>query len=219
MTWLERRRQAPAVEPRDRQGHHHLGRGAATVGRRGRRPDPRRGRPAGLPARPGRVRRREAGARRRAPGRRHPLRDQDPRRRPLRGGQRQGTPRGRTPAHPPTALLLRPCARPVHPGASSGLPLVARASTVPACAADAQRVLAGVDPAVRTVLDGSQRVPYWQAGPAYSPWAYGYYGAWGGGDLLTGVLIGTALSDGGGFGFGDGSGGESGLLDDDTTFG
>ena len=91
--------------------------------------------------------------------------------------------------------------------------------TVPACAADAQRVLAGVDPAVRTVLDGSQRVPYWQAGPAYSPWAYGYYGAWGGGDLLTGVLIGTALSDGGGFGFGDGSGGESGLLDDDTTFG
>ena len=92
--------------------------------------------------------------------------------------------------------------------------------TVPACAADAQRVLAGVDPAVRTVLDGSQRVPYWQAGPAYSPWAYGYYGAWGGGDLLTGILIGSALSDLDGFGDADGfTGTDGGFIDSDGPFG
>jgi hypothetical protein len=69
--------------------------------------------------------------------------------------------------------------------------------SVPACAADAERVLAGADPAVRTVLDHSRRVPYWQAGPAYTPWAQGYYSYWGGSDLLTGVLVGSVLFDGG----------------------
>lgn len=66
---------------------------------------------------------------------------------------------------------------------------------VPACAADTQRVLAGADPSIRTVLDGTQRVPYWQAGPAYAPWALGYYDSWGGLDLLTGILIGSTLAE------------------------
>jgi hypothetical protein len=38
-------------------------------------------------------------------------------------------------------------------------------------------------------------VPYWQAGPAYAPWALGYYGSWGGLDLLTGILIGSTLAE------------------------
>jgi hypothetical protein len=79
--------------------------------------------------------------------------------------------------------------------------------TVPACAADTARVLAGSDPSIRTVLAGPRRVPYWEGGPAYSPWAQGYYNRWGGSDLLSGILIGSTF--GGPFdllgGFGDGS--------------
>lgn len=42
--------------------------------------------------------------------------------------------------------------------------------SVPACAADVERLLAGAEPSIRTVVDGSRRVPYWQAGQAYAPW-------------------------------------------------
>src|SRR6478735_977322 len=62
---------------------------------------------------------------------------------------------------------------------------------VPACPADAQRV------------------PYWQGGQAYAPWAQGYYSRWNGSDLLTGALIGGFLFGGGGNmfgGIGDGIG-------------
>lgn len=77
--------------------------------------------------------------------------------------------------------------------------------SVPACAADAARVLAGADPSIRTVLVGPRRVPYWEGGPAYSPWARGYYNTGGANDLLSGVLIGSALSGGDGLfsGWGD----------------
>ncbi|MBA8793317.1 hypothetical protein FHX74_000911 [Friedmanniella endophytica] len=67
---------------------------------------------------------------------------------------------------------------------------------VPACAADAERVLAGADPYIRTVQVGAQRVPYWQGGQAYAPWAQGYYSRWNGSDLLSGVLIGSFLFGG-----------------------
>jgi hypothetical protein len=60
--------------------------------------------------------------------------------------------------------------------------------------------LAGADPSIRTVLDGTRRVPYWQGGPAYAPWAQGYYSHWGGGDLL----IGSAFSGTGSFEGGEG---------------
>lgn len=46
---------------------------------------------------------------------------------------------------------------------------------VPACAADAERVRAGAEPDVRKVMVGPQRVPYWEAGPAYSPYAQGMF--------------------------------------------
>ncbi|MFC7382500.1 hypothetical protein [Sphaerisporangium rhizosphaerae] len=68
---------------------------------------------------------------------------------------------------------------------------------VPACAADAQRVEQGFDPHMREVMVDGQRRPYWDAGPAYAPYASGYYGGFGG-DLMTGMLIGTML--GGSFG-------------------
>ncbi|HEX5565878.1 MAG TPA: hypothetical protein VFY14_02875 [Streptomyces sp.] len=89
---------------------------------------------------------------------------------------------------------------------------------VPVCAADATRVDDGLEPAVRTVpTTTGERVPYWDAGPAYAPWMGGYYGGYGS-MLLPGLLFGTVLGSslggwgydggdfGGGFG-GDGFGG------------
>jgi hypothetical protein len=93
---------------------------------------------------------------------------------------------------------------------------------VPACAADAERVRAGAEPDVRKVMVGPQRVPYWEAGPAYSPYAQGLFGGLGG--VMTGMFLGTMLGgmfagggygdfagggfDGGGFDGGDGGGGD-----------
>ena len=73
---------------------------------------------------------------------------------------------------------------------------------VPACPADAERVLAGADPYIRTVQVGAQRVPYWEGGQAYAPWAQGYYSRWSGSDMLSGVLIGSMLFGGMGSPFG-----------------
>ena len=74
--------------------------------------------------------------------------------------------------------------------------------SVPACAADAQRVLSGQEPDARLVTVGGYRRPYWDAGPMYAPYAGGYYSGFGGGGLLGGLLIGTALGSmfGGGWG-------------------
>ena len=68
--------------------------------------------------------------------------------------------------------------------------------SVPACPADAERVLAGADPYIRTVQVGAQRVPYWEGGQAYAPWAQGYYSRWNGSDMLSGMLIGGLLFGG-----------------------
>lgn len=67
---------------------------------------------------------------------------------------------------------------------------------VPACAADAERVLAGADPYIRTVQVGARRVPYWEGGQAYAPWAQGYYHNWHGSDMLSGMMIGGLLFGG-----------------------
>ncbi|MFD1542285.1 hypothetical protein [Nonomuraea guangzhouensis] len=88
---------------------------------------------------------------------------------------------------------------------------------VPACSADAEAVERGFDPQMREVMVDGQRRPYYDAGPAYQPYAYGYYGGFG--DVMTGMFVGTLmgsmLSGGfgyGGFGygggFGDGGGGD-----------
>ncbi|RKS76285.1 hypothetical protein BZB76_1636 [Actinomadura pelletieri DSM 43383] len=86
--------------------------------------------------------------------------------------------------------------------------------SVPACAADARAVQHGADPDVRMVPYGGGRRPYWNAGPAYAPYAGGYYAGYGGLDLLSGLMIGTMLgsmmSGGwGGYG-GDAAGGLGG---------
>jgi hypothetical protein len=74
--------------------------------------------------------------------------------------------------------------------------------SIPACPADAERVLAGADPYIRTVQVGAQRVPYWEGGQAYAPWAQGYYSRWSGSDMLSGMLIGSFLFGGMGNVFG-----------------
>ncbi|MEU7106958.1 hypothetical protein ABZ951_18125 [Streptomyces sp. NPDC046215] len=61
--------------------------------------------------------------------------------------------------------------------------------TVPACAADAARLADGEEPMSRTVQTADGRQPYWNAGPAYAPWAGGYFG----GGMLPGLLVGTML--------------------------
>jgi hypothetical protein len=71
---------------------------------------------------------------------------------------------------------------------------------VPVCAADAERVEAGAEPDIRTVMQGPRRVPYWEGGPAYSPWAQGYFGGYAMSGLLPGILIGSMLTPGYGFG-------------------
>ncbi|WP_333771502.1 hypothetical protein, partial [Streptomyces sp. IBSBF 2435] len=78
---------------------------------------------------------------------------------------------------------------------------------VPACAADAARIDDGAAPLARTVDTARGPQPYWNAGPAYAPYAGGYFG----GGLLPGLLVGTLLGGslfgpGSGYG-GDGSGG------------
>ncbi|MEW1913266.1 hypothetical protein AB0442_33380 [Kitasatospora sp. NPDC085895] len=61
--------------------------------------------------------------------------------------------------------------------------------SVPVCAQDAARLRSGLDPDVRTVPTEHGREPYWNAGPAYSPWAGGYFGS----GMLPGLVAGTVL--------------------------
>ncbi|TDB93733.1 hypothetical protein [Actinomadura sp. 7K534] len=88
------------------------------------------------------------------------------------------------------------------------------ARSVPACAADAEALQHGADPDVRMVPYGGGRRPYWDAGPAYGPYAGGYYRGYGGIDLLSGMMIGTMLGSMmggfGGYGGGDAMGGFGG---------
>jgi hypothetical protein len=94
------------------------------------------------------------------------------------------------------------------------------ARSVPACPADAERVLAGADPYIRTVQVGAQRVPYWEGGPAYAPWAQGYYNRWSGSDMLSGMLIGGLLFGGMGnmfSGVGEGAGDLMGGIGDGAS--
>lgn len=83
---------------------------------------------------------------------------------------------------------------------------------VPACALDAERVRAGAEPDVRKVMVGAQRVPYWQGGRAYQPYAAGYFGAftpmdWMFAGLMFGGLGGFDAIGEIGEGFGDMLGG------------
>ena len=80
---------------------------------------------------------------------------------------------------------------------------------VPACALDAERVEAGADPDIRQVMVGSQRVPYWQGGRAYQPYAAGYFGNFGPMEwMFMGMLFSGGFDAFGGLaeGIGDGLG-------------
>lgn len=66
--------------------------------------------------------------------------------------------------------------------------------SVPVCAADADRVAQGVEPDIRTVPQGPGRVPYWQGGAAWAPWASGYFAGYATSGLLPAVLV-TGLLD------------------------
>ena len=80
-------------------------------------------------------------------------------------------------------------------------------ANVPACALDVERVRAGADPDVRKVMVGAQRVPYWQGGRAYEPYAAGYFAAFG---PLTWMFMGGMMFGGFGGGFDDDGGGDGG---------
>src|SRR3954454_8492982 len=67
---------------------------------------------------------------------------------------------------------------------------------VPACALDAERVRAGAEPDIRKVMVGSRRVPYWQGGPAYQPYARGYFGGFGPMDWIFMGFMFDGLGDG-----------------------
>ena len=73
---------------------------------------------------------------------------------------------------------------------------------VPACALDAERVRAGAEPDSRMVMVGSQRVPYYQGGSAYQPYATGYFGGFSPMNVMfAGLMFGSfggfdALGDG-----------------------
>jgi hypothetical protein len=80
---------------------------------------------------------------------------------------------------------------------------------VPACALDAERVKAGAEPDARQVMVGTQRVPYWQGGRAYQPYAAGYFGGFGPLDWLVMGFAFNMMGDGLGdlaAGVGDGMG-------------
>lgn len=84
---------------------------------------------------------------------------------------------------------------------------------VPACALDAERVTAGAEPDIRKVMVGSRRVPYWQGGRAYQPYARGYFGSFGPLDWIFMGFMFEGLGDGlgalaGGLGEGVGAIGE-----------
>lgn len=107
------------------------------------------------------------------------------------------------------------------------------ARSVPVCALDSERIAAGADPAVRTVMQGSRRVPYWEGGPAYAPYAAGYFAAgvgmaalfgglmiggaaaWGLGEIAEGFGDGGDIGAGDGGGFFDGGGDGGGFFDGD----
>jgi len=88
---------------------------------------------------------------------------------------------------------------------------------VPACALDAERGRAGAEPDARQVMVGTQRVPYWQGGPAYRPYAAGYFGGFGPMDWIFMGFAFNMMGDGlGGLaaGVGDGMGDLAGGIGD-----
>jgi hypothetical protein len=72
---------------------------------------------------------------------------------------------------------------------------------VPVCAADADRLERGHEPDERMVAVGGSSMPYWRAPVYYGPYSSGFFGGWGGGSFLSGLLLGEMMG-GPGFGWG-----------------
>jgi len=71
---------------------------------------------------------------------------------------------------------------------------------VPACALDAERVRSGAEPDSRKVMVGAQRMPYWQAGPSFAPYAAGYFATFGVMQMMfMGTMMGGMFGGFGGF--------------------
>jgi hypothetical protein len=84
---------------------------------------------------------------------------------------------------------------------------------VPACAADAIRIKEGFAPHGKQVSVNGRQTDYWNAPGHYGPMMGGYFNGFGGGSLLSTLLVGSALGAGIGLGgelvgdlFGDGDG-------------
>ena len=65
------------------------------------------------------------------------------------------------------------------------------ARPVPVCRACTSELHSGGHPSVRMVEAGGRRVPYYDAGPAYAPYAGGYFGT----DLMVGMFTGMMLGN------------------------
>jgi hypothetical protein len=78
---------------------------------------------------------------------------------------------------------------------------------VTACAECAQAVRFGGQPDVRLVEVDGERRPYYDAGPAYSPYAGGYFGANMMMGMFTGMMMGSMMGSMMGMGMGMGMGG------------
>lgn len=74
---------------------------------------------------------------------------------------------------------------------------------IPVCLADADRIAHGAEPDTRQVRKDNRMVPWYQGGPAYGPYAGGYYGAYALNGLFPAFILGSML--GGMGGWGDGS--------------
>ncbi|WP_245930529.1 chemotaxis protein CheA [Allonocardiopsis opalescens] len=74
---------------------------------------------------------------------------------------------------------------------------------VPACAADALAVEQGGDPDARLVEVDGRRVPYYDAGPQYAPYASGYYGMDMMSGMFMGMMLGSMMGGFGGMGYAD----------------
>lgn len=95
---------------------------------------------------------------------------------------------------------------------------------IPVCLADADRIEHGAEPDTRQVRSGNSMVPWYQGGPAYSPYAGGYYGGYALNGLFPAFILGSMLSGGWGgsydAGYADGldAGGDGGGGDDGVGF-
>ncbi len=97
---------------------------------------------------------------------------------------------------------------------------------VPACQACTQAVLSGGDPDVRLVEVDGERRPYYDAGPAYAPYAGGYFGMSMMMGMFSGMMMGSMMGSMMGAGMmgagdmgGDMGGGDVGGGDDFGDFG